>query len=562
MAVARRGGLPLEVHESAALRDAVVLPGHLAIADGSYDAVVWEELPADLGSIEMKTVLSAGGAPRCLAAIDLDGDDWTELLIGLDGALWHDEKTWGAIVTAHPDGGVPDLPRNDAPAGLSLREVVLADLDGDDDADAVVASRNVLSVLARDAGRWSEHQRITSTQTPGGLRLADVDRDGRLDVVAAGLRDDFPTGDGIAVFRASGPLSFSDPAAIYPAGENTVAVEVEDIDGDGDLDLAAVVHGCWCSPGNVSALAVLKGKGDGTFEDPLTYPAGSDVLNLVLHDFDGDGNDDAVMPTNFWQGAGGVSVLLGTGDGRFGAFETVPAPTAWVSLAADVNGDGEEELLLARHSNDDDFLEICSIDRAGLADPSWSLFLEDDHFTPLALAVADVDGDGDADILNARDYSDLYPQDLLLLHRGLGDGRFDMVERIRSGNGTRSLAVAALDPGAGPSVVAAGCLHEHRTSFLVELPRSAFGGPAEASFIRGDANRDGGADLSDAVFVLVHLFLGGPMACPDAADSNDDGALDISDPIGILDYLFLGGSPPPAPFPAAGADPTGDALDC
>jgi hypothetical protein len=38
--------------------------------------------------------------------------------------------------------------------------------------------------------------------------------------------------------------------------------------------------------------------------------------------------------------------------------------------------------------------------------------------------------------------------------------------------------------------------------------------------------------------------------------------LDIADVIRVLEYLFLGETPPPAPFPAAGADPTPDALDC
>jgi hypothetical protein len=79
-------------------------------------------------------------------------------------------------------------------------------------------------------------------------------------------------------------------------------------------------------------------------------------------------------------------------------------------------------------------------------------------------------------------------------------------------------------------------------------------------FSRGDANSDGHADLSDAVTILMHLFLGrqGP-SCLDAADANDDGKLDISDPVSILSFLFLGGAPL---VPACGLDPTPDDLDC
>jgi hypothetical protein len=82
------------------------------------------------------------------------------------------------------------------------------------------------------------------------------------------------------------------------------------------------------------------------------------------------------------------------------------------------------------------------------------------------------------------------------------------------------------------------------------------------SFRRGDADRDGALSLSDSVRILSALFLGEPIECWDAADLDDDGAASITDPIRLLDHLFLGGSPPPAPFPDCGPDPTPDDLRC
>jgi hypothetical protein len=85
----------------------------------------------------------------------------------------------------------------------------------------------------------------------------------------------------------------------------------------------------------------------------------------------------------------------------------------------------------------------------------------------------------------------------------------------------------------------------------------------EVSFRRGDANADGGLDISDAVFTLRFLFLGGdPGSCADAADANDDGAVDLSDPVHLLNYLFLGGPEPPPPGLTCGGDPTPDLLGC
>ncbi|MBI4604932.1 MAG: hypothetical protein HY721_23470 [Planctomycetes bacterium] len=79
------------------------------------------------------------------------------------------------------------------------------------------------------------------------------------------------------------------------------------------------------------------------------------------------------------------------------------------------------------------------------------------------------------------------------------------------------------------------------------------------SFRRGDSNDDGKRDISDAVYMLGHLFLGGPRwPCEEAADINDDGRKDLSDAVHLLRHLFLGSSPPPPPFPGCGPDPGGE----
>jgi hypothetical protein len=82
-------------------------------------------------------------------------------------------------------------------------------------------------------------------------------------------------------------------------------------------------------------------------------------------------------------------------------------------------------------------------------------------------------------------------------------------------------------------------------------------------FRRGDANGDGNIDITDGIFTLGFLFLGGRApGCPKAADANDSGVLDITDAIFVLNFLFLGGRAPPAPHPTCGEDETEDALAC
>ncbi len=87
---------------------------------------------------------------------------------------------------------------------------------------------------------------------------------------------------------------------------------------------------------------------------------------------------------------------------------------------------------------------------------------------------------------------------------------------------------------------------------------------SEPEFVRSDCDASAETDISDAIFLLAHLFTGGAApGCDDACDANDDGAKDISDATWMLNYLFLGGDPPPDPFPECGADGTpDDGLAC
>jgi hypothetical protein len=88
----------------------------------------------------------------------------------------------------------------------------------------------------------------------------------------------------------------------------------------------------------------------------------------------------------------------------------------------------------------------------------------------------------------------------------------------------------------------------------------AFGdcGDAKPVFKRGDANRDGAANIADAVYILANLFANGPdILCPDAADGNDDETVNIADAVYILANLFANGPDIPAPGPdICGEDPT------
>ena len=74
-------------------------------------------------------------------------------------------------------------------------------------------------------------------------------------------------------------------------------------------------------------------------------------------------------------------------------------------------------------------------------------------------------------------------------------------------------------------------------------------------FVRGDPDGNGAVQLTDGIYILNFLFLGGEApGCYDSADADDNGAVQMTDGIYILNFLFLGGATMPAPYPECGTD--------
>jgi hypothetical protein len=226
------------------------------------------------------------------------------------------------------------------PAGVAVPEgVVLGDLNGDGDLDAVVggaSNANEVAVLLGD-GKGGLH--VAGSMSAGvllyawAIALGDLDGDGRLDLVTGGSAVDVQLGGGDGTFRALPTISLPGSVA---------SVALADLNGDGRLDLATTMW--WLAPDH-SAVEVLLGKGDGSFGEPRSVWAWSTaafLTALVAADLDGDGNVDLALPGP----NGEVDVLPGRGDGSFGAAQRFEGPAS--SLAAgDLNGDGLPDLAAA-----------------------------------------------------------------------------------------------------------------------------------------------------------------------------------------------------------------------
>lgn len=180
---------------------------------------------------------------------------------------------------------------------------------------------------------------IQAIGSPTGFAVADIDGDGRRDIVQ-GISSLSGSPGGVLLWRGSGGGGFA-PATFLSTGGYCSDVALADLDRDGKLDLVVSQTGGSLVQGTV---AVLIGRGDGTFGIPNSFPTGLYSLSLAIADFNGDARLDAATADQL---SHTVSALGGTGDGWLVASPSVgvtPAPA--VLLVADLDGDGRPDVLV------------------------------------------------------------------------------------------------------------------------------------------------------------------------------------------------------------------------
>ena len=149
--------------------------------------------------------------------------------------------------------------------------------------------------------------------------------------------------------------SILDEPALYSSGGFFAqGTAVADVNGDGEPDLL-VAHWCrrpkaGCHPG---AVAVMLGNGDGTYQRARLFDSGGyNAVAIAAADVNGDGKAD-ILVANFYKNAnfssGSLGVLLGNGDGTFQPARTYALTGRYpASIAvADLNGDGKIDVVIA-----------------------------------------------------------------------------------------------------------------------------------------------------------------------------------------------------------------------
>ena len=313
--------------------------------------------------------------------------------------------------------------------GSNPDAVAVGDFNGDGKLDLAVAnfaSASVSILLGKGDGTFQtaiNYGLGSGAHHPTSAAVGDFNGDGKLDLaVANGGSND------VSVFLGNGDGTFQ-PALDYVTNSDLQSVvpssvAVGDFNRDGHLDLAVA---------NPGGLSVLLGKGDGTFEPFVSYAAGSTPYWVAVGDFNRDGKLDLAVAN---EGSNDLSVLLGKGDGTFQAAVNYATGSQPASVAVgDFNGDGKLDLAVANIGSNNvsvllgqgDGTFKPAIDFGAGSNSRW-------------VAVGDFNGDGKLDLAVANNASNGGTPSVSLL-LGKGDGTFQNAVDYTIGTQPDSLAV-------------------------------------------------------------------------------------------------------------------------
>jgi len=322
--------------------------------------------------------------------------------------------------------------RADFATGKSPRGVAIADMNGDGRADMVVANSSDASIsvlLGQSDGTFGAKTDFPAESFPGTLVIGDFNNDGKMDVAVTATT-------GVVVLLGKGDGTLGSPTN-YTLEAPPFLLAVADFNHDGKLDLAAAGS---CGGTTCGFAGIMLGNGDGTFQAEKDYPAGGVPSAFTAFDLNGDGIPDltfANMATNSVSGGtpGLTSVLLGNGDGTFQAAVNYPSGANIAGIAAgDVTGDKIPDLVVSHWFDATIALQKGNGD--GTFQPEQQIST-DISLGSQFLQLIDLNGDGKLDLLMSS--VDNGGAAVLM---GNGDGTFQPFEAYATGGQPYFFAVA------------------------------------------------------------------------------------------------------------------------
>ncbi|SFQ82333.1 FG-GAP repeat domain-containing protein [Hymenobacter arizonensis] len=324
--------------------------------------------------------------PLSLAVADVNGDGQLDVLTANNGS-----SAVGVLLNTGSGTFQAVVPYSTG-TGSQPYAVAVADVNADGRPDVLTANYGTNSVgvlLGTGTGTFAVAVAYAtgSGSQPVGLVVADVNADGRPDVLTANAST-----NSVGVLLGSGTGTFAAVVPYSTGPASPTAVAVGDVNADGRPDLVVAVSG---------AVGVLLGTGTGTFQAMVTTTVSNSPGKLVLADVNADGRLDVVTVSD--NGSGSAGVLLGSGTGAFAAAvsyatgsNTLPNGVA----VADVSGDGRPDIITANPGNYT--VGVLKNNGNGTFAAAQPFSAGSTIPAPYDVVAADVNGDGRPDLVTAN----------------------------------------------------------------------------------------------------------------------------------------------------------------
>ncbi len=368
------------------------------LSASSADGVIawYRNNGAQLPQFSSHVITNAAMGARFVQSADVDGDGDLDVLMASrdDGRI-----AWYRNRTIHRNTLYPVQAQHTLGKIEAARHVRAADMDGDGDLDLVATGNRDLIWFESNGARpltYTSHPIANGINGARWVDLSDLDRDGDVDMVVASTKNNrllwYENLNG-------NPLAFKE-RILTQALDSPRAVLSADIDMDGDLDLYTASHG-----DNKIAWFENNGARPPAFTQRIVATDAFYARSVYAADVDGDGDLDLISAAQSSDQVAWYENQRGLPPTFTKHVVTKSADGVQHVHAADMDGDGDTDILSASEFD----RKIAMYENQGGSAPAFvERVLDLEAPGAHALYTVDADGDGDQDLFAAVEYSNAF----------------------------------------------------------------------------------------------------------------------------------------------------------